>query len=275
MNSYKNILGHTRLARAALIAFATCTLATTGVPELTAAPKADSINVIPIINNISILDGQLIATGTASVTRNGKTTTVPFTAPVTLGLATNQPAAGCPVLDLALGPINLDLLGLVVETSPICLNITALPGGGLLGDLLCSVANLLNGGLNLGQILNGLGLPNLPGLTTTELNGLAGGLTNLLNGVLDSLLDAVVTDILRAVAGTCDILHLELGPLDLNLLGLEVMLDDCSGGPVVVDISGQRGRGNLLGNLLCGLIGSGRAGLGATLGQILSQIPGL
>lgn len=275
MNSYKNILGHARLARAALIAFATCMLATAGVPELTAAPRADSINVIPIIDNISIQAGQLIATGTASVTRNGKTTTVPFTAPVTLALATNQPAAGCPVLDLALGPINLDLLGLVVETSPICLNITALPGGGLLGDLLCSVANLLNGGLNLGQILNGLGLPNLPGLTATDLKGLLGGVTNLLNGVLDNLLGATVTDILAGVAGTCDILHLELGPLDLNLLGLAVMLDDCSGGPVVVDVSGQRGRGNLLGNLLCGLLGSGRAGLGSTLGQILGQIPGM
>ena len=73
-------------------------------------------------------------------------------------------------------------------------------------------------------------------------------------------------------AGACDILHLELGPLDLTLLGLEVILDDCDGGPVVVDITGQRGRGNLLGNLLCGLLGSGRLGLGDILGDILEDI---
>ncbi|HTD85225.1 MAG TPA: hypothetical protein VK850_01485 [Candidatus Binatia bacterium] len=246
-----------------------------GATPLTAAPRQDSINIIPIINNISLQGGQLIATGTASVTRNGKTTTVPFTAPVNLALATNQPTAGCPVLNLSLGPIDLNLLGLVVQTSPICLDITAIPGGGLLGDLLCSVANLLNGGLNLDQILGGLGLPGTPGLTTAQIGGLLGGLGDLLNGVLSNLLDATVTDIVDAVAGTCDILHLELGPVDLTLLGLNVMLDDCSGGPVVVDITGQRGRGNLLGNLLCGLIGSGRAGLGATLAQILGSLPGM
>jgi hypothetical protein len=77
---------------------------------------------------------------------------------------------------------------------------------------------------------------------------------------------------LSSIRRTCEILHLELGPLDLTLLGLEVVLDNCDGGPVVVDISGQRGRGNLLGNLLCGLLGSERAGIGSTLADILSQL---
>jgi hypothetical protein len=48
--------------------------------------------------------------------------------------------------------------------------------------------------------------------------------------------------------GTCKILHLELGPLDLNLLGLMVHLDK-----VVLDITAQSGPGNLLGNLLCSI----------------------
>jgi hypothetical protein len=47
-------------------------------------------------------------------------------------------------------------------------------------------------------------------------------------------------------AGTCPVLHLELGPVDLNLLGLMVHLDR-----VVLDITAQSGPGNLLGNLLC------------------------
>jgi hypothetical protein len=71
----------------------------------------------------------------------GKPFTVPFTnAPVDLTLAEGQTDAGaCPIL-------NLDVLGLVVETSPICLEIIANSGQGLLGDLLCAVANLHNGG---------------------------------------------------------------------------------------------------------------------------------
>lgn len=55
--------------------------------------------------------------------------------------------------------------------------------------------------------------------------------------------------------GTCDILNLSLGPINLDLLGLIVNLDDCNGGPVTVDITGSTGPGNLLGNLLCGIAG--------------------
>lgn len=46
-------------------------------------------------------------------------------------------------------------------------------------------------------------------------------------------------------------LSLALGPLDLNLLGLRVELDDCDGGPVTVDITAIPG--GLLGDLLCSL----------------------
>ena len=49
---------------------------------------------------------------------------------------------------------------------------------------------------------------------------------------------------------TCDILHLVLGPLDLNLLGLVVHLDQ-----VVLDITAVPGAGSLLGNLLCAITG--------------------
>ena len=55
-----------------------------------------------------------------------------------------------------MAPIHLNLLGLAVDASAICLTIEAIPHQGLLGDLLCAVANLLNGGLSLEQILNQL-----------------------------------------------------------------------------------------------------------------------
>jgi hypothetical protein len=270
---YKTSRCKFRSQTGAALAAITLLFGNIGTADLKAAPKVNDISVIPTITSIGVQNGQLVASGTATAIVHGRTNTVPFTAPVTLALATNQTnSAGCPILDLALGPINLDVLGLLIETSPICLEITAIPGGGLLGDLLCGVANLLNGGLNLGQILAGQGVGGLPGLTTTQVSGLLTGVGALLNGALDSLLDAVVTDIVQGVRGACDILHLELGPVDLNLLGLEVVLDDCAGGPVVVDIMGERGRGNLLGNLLCGLLNSGRVGLGSILGDILGQI---
>jgi hypothetical protein len=50
----------------------------------------------------------------------------------------------CRVLTLTLGPLDLNLLGLRVQLNRINLRITAIPGGGLLGDLLCGIANLLN-----------------------------------------------------------------------------------------------------------------------------------
>lgn len=66
----------------------------------------------------------------------------------------------CRVLTLTLGPLDLNLLGLRVQLNQVNLRITAIPGGGLLGDLLCGLANLLNppalAGNNLAGVLNAL-----------------------------------------------------------------------------------------------------------------------
>ena len=62
-------------------------------------------------------------------------------------------ATSCRVLNLVLGPLHLNLLGLVVDLNQVHLTITAVPGpGNLLGNLLCSVVGLLNGGGALSQI---------------------------------------------------------------------------------------------------------------------------
>ena len=53
-----------------------------------------------------------------------------------------------------------------------------------------------------------------------------------------------------AARATCDILHLVLGPLDLDLLGLQIHLNW-----VVLDIVAVTGAGNLLGNLFCAVTG--------------------
>ena len=79
----------------------------------------------------------------------------------------------------------------------------------------------------------------------------------------------------RTTATTCDILNLDLGPLDLNLLGLQVDLAQ-----VVLDITAQTGSGNLLGNLLCAvtrlLDGVGTlVDLSNLLNQILQALLGI
>src|SRR5437899_5760698 len=68
-----------------------------------------------------------------------------------------QVAATCTILDLTLGPLDLNLLGLRIQLNQVNLLITAVPGAGnLLGNLLCAVANLLNGGGSLSNLLSGL-----------------------------------------------------------------------------------------------------------------------
>ena len=79
--------------------------------------------------------------------------------PIRAGSAAAAAARGgaCDILRLVLGPLHLDLLGLVVDLNRVVLNIVAQSGAGnLLGNLLCAVAGLLDGGLNslLGRIAN-------------------------------------------------------------------------------------------------------------------------
>ncbi|GAB6986292.1 hypothetical protein JCM10369A_28160 [Nocardioides pyridinolyticus] len=70
----------------------------------------------------------------------------------------------------------------------------------------------------------------------------------------------------RQAAGglSCDILHLVLAPLDLDLLGLRVHLDR-----VVLDIDAVPGAGNLLGNLLCAVTHLLDGGLPGLLGRLI------
>lgn len=54
--------------------------------------------------------------------------------------------ATCEILSLVLGPLHLDLLGLVVDLNQVVLDIDAETGSGnLLGNLLCAVVSLLDG----------------------------------------------------------------------------------------------------------------------------------
>jgi hypothetical protein len=211
-------------------------------------PVTGATTVLPLtITGVVQRAGQLFAQGTLGTNE--------FEVPLTLSAEENPEDEDCPILNLEIGAIHLDLLGLQVDTSDICLRVTAEPGGGLLGDLLCGVANLLNDGTPLGNILGGL--------TGGQLTNLLDGITDLLNGALGGLTGGdAVSGVTQQQTGpgngngngnVTNILNLSLGPVDLNLLGLDVELDDCEGGPVTVDITAERGPGRLLGNLLGGL----------------------
>jgi hypothetical protein len=62
-------------------------------------------------------------------------------------------ATSCRILNLVLGPLNLNLLGVRVHLNRVHLVIRAFPGpGNLLGNLLCAVAGLLDSGLTPDQL---------------------------------------------------------------------------------------------------------------------------
>jgi hypothetical protein len=208
------------------------------------AAKAQPITITGVnLTDFQIVNNVLTATGTVTGTIAG----LPFTTDITdfaLQLVPddpNTPAVECSVLHLQLAPINLALLGLFVDTSQICLDLTATEGGGLLGDLLCSLAG--------GDLL---GIPIIPDLN--QLSDLEAGLAEVLDGALGQEFSAAQQPD-SVCTGECEILDLVLGPVDLSLLGLNVSLDDCNDGPVEVCISSSRGQG-ILGDLLCGLTGA-------------------
>ena len=107
--------------------------------------------------------GKVLAVGHLhAVLRRGNGTLVgtadrQVTLPLRNGSVPGARLAPCDILNLVLGPLDLNLLGLHVTLNRVHLHIEAIPGAGnLLGNLLCAVAGLLDGNspLRLTNILN-------------------------------------------------------------------------------------------------------------------------
>jgi hypothetical protein len=163
----RTVLGGLTLALSLLIAAPSVAMAASPAPtqhQTTAAPQVGPLTVpivgtagtdaVATITSFQVVDGVLTAVGTitgtvattdvAGTTILTDVTDAAFSAPVSILQA---PGASCEILDLVLGPLHLDLLGLVVDLSQVDLDITAVPGpGNLLGNLLCAVVRLLDGG---------------------------------------------------------------------------------------------------------------------------------
>jgi hypothetical protein len=111
------------------------------------------------IINFRVINGHLRAIGNlsgdlknAAGTVIGSVTNQRVRLPVSFGAITS-----CDILRLRLGPLDLNLLGLVVHLDRVVLDITAQAGpGNLLGNLLCAIAGLLDRGLTLNGVLRDL-----------------------------------------------------------------------------------------------------------------------
>jgi hypothetical protein len=142
------------------------------------------------VNRFARRSGKLVAVGTlkGTVRKGGKDRRVtrrnvkrPVAAsgagPAAQASQIPPTPGACQVLNLVLGPIDLNLLGLRVRTNTIRVLIEGIPGGtaggGLVGSLLCAIANLLNPSGALGPL-------------TTALNDLVAALNGIL-GILESL----------------------------------------------------------------------------------------
>ena len=119
-------------------------------------------------------------------------------------------------------------------------------------------------------------LSNLQFVNQNGVLAVAGNLTGTLTNAAGTVIGTIAAPGVQVTlpitgaqaVGSCEILDLTLGPLDLNLLGLMVHLDT-----VHLNITAQRGPGNLLGNLLCAVAGlldtTGGGGLAGLLNQLL------
>lgn len=121
-----------------------------------------SISRFALQNNALVAIGQLTATVTDSNGAVLRTIVTQVAMP-----ATKAPAAAaacsdeasavqqCEVLNLVLGPLHLDLLGLVIDLNQVVLDITAVAGAGnLLGNLLCAIVGLLDAPTLTQQVVN-------------------------------------------------------------------------------------------------------------------------
>lgn len=169
-------------------------------------------------------------------------------------------------LRIVLGTLVLALTMLVAVAPPA----SAQPIKTTAPSTLPLAGTLPSGGTFTGTLSN-LHFVNLHG-TLGLAGSLTGTLTNAAGTVLGTVTDVPITLPVGGAqaAGACTILNLTLGPLDLNLLGLMVHLDQ-----VHLVISAQPGPGNLLGNLLCGLAHALDNTSGGGLANLLNRLLGV
>ena len=208
------------------------------------APAVGTVDVSFAFNRFVRVGKSLVARGEAIATftaPDGQKTVVrqPISATVVLPPKWTRSLAAsnriCQVLFLRIAPLRLNLLGLIVEIpEPVTLTITANSRGGILGSLLCGLANRSLSARGLSAVARDL-------TAAVRKTGLA------TKGV--SFAVPLSPQSAGAAQTICEVLDLVLGPIDLQVLGLRVQLSR-----VHLRITADS-EGGLLGSLLCGLAG--------------------
>lgn len=220
-------------------------------------------NLLTTVSNLINLEGVNNALNNvlSSVVTLVNSVDLSFTGVVGGPLSTAAPAT-IPVLDAFVAPVHLNLLGAVVDTSPIHLTITANSGNGLvLGNVVSALANLFN--------------PPLPDrLDLTFINDRLRQLIDQLNAAIPGIPPAPTTP--PPTTGTEQILSLTLPPIDLDLLGLMLQTSQ-----IQVNVDAQSGNGALLGNVVTVLLNTVGAtpqslsDLNTNLNNLLAKVVGV
>lgn len=107
------------------------------------------------ISRFAIQDGVLVAIGQLTATVTDAAGNVVRTIVTNIAVPVTNATGTCEILTLVLGPLHLDLLGLVIDLNQVVLEITGTTGAGdLLGNLLCAIAGLLDAGALGTQLVN-------------------------------------------------------------------------------------------------------------------------
>jgi hypothetical protein len=200
--------------------------------------------------------GRVVAQFTPTAANPGKlqpaTVSQPFTATARTLKRFSASSRICPVLDLNLAQLNLNLLGLIVHLDRVHLTITANSRGGVLGSLFCSLSRA--------KVTLGTAAKKLTKAARTS--GLATKGVHMVVPLYQSTTPSGKTTLSTSRTASplaiCPVLDLTLGPLDLNLLGLMVHLNQ-----VHLTITADS-NGGILGSLLCGLLNPPPAGARAS-----------
>jgi hypothetical protein len=232
-------------------AFAALALAAAVAPSAIAqSTRPSKLSLTARITRFHATNKGVRANGTLTGKLSSGTGVSRDSAPVRFAVTAKSKGGRCNVLTLHLAPLDLELLGVQVQTSTINLDLYAVHGQ-VLGNLFCalsrakvtlpraaSVARALNSRLDgrslrvftASQSIRGRSLPVFPAWQSDRTSA-------------------------AAAPASCQVLRLVLGPLHLNLLGLVVDLyGQTHKSPVIVTINGIPSQG-LLGQLLCGLAG--------------------
>jgi hypothetical protein len=235
------------VAAAGAFAAAQTSVASNG-PAATAKTVAGTVDTRLVLNRFTAVGKRIVGHGTATSTlRNASGVRTSTTQrPFTLTLRTATGPGPCQILYLELDEVDLTLLGLRVflrsatEGEPIKLTLSADSTHGILGKLFCDLSKTSVSPPKLRTAARAL-TKKVHSTTLMRANAtLYSPTQRRISGVRSSTATADVAN--------CAVLHLILGPLHLDVLGLIVDLNK-----VALDLEAIPG--TTLGDLFCSLAG--------------------